>query len=100
MIQHTVAFRFDDDVDAVAFWARVDDLASIVGVEQFTVMRQVGRKNDFTDALSMHFASESEYAAYNSHPVHTAFVADVWKPSVADFIELDYVVVDHVVVDR
>ncbi|MEO6570262.1 MAG: Dabb family protein [Ilumatobacteraceae bacterium] len=95
MIQHTVAFRFHDDADTAAFWLRVDDLASIVGVEQFTVMRQVGRKNDFTDALSMHFASDSEYVAYNSHPVHTTFVDDVWKPSVADFIELDYVSVDR-----
>lgn len=95
MIQHTVAFRFRDDVDIGMFWLRVDDLASIVGVEQFTVMRQVGSTNDSTDALSMHFASDSEYEAYDSHPVHRAFVADVWLPSVADFIELDYVVVER-----
>lgn len=58
-------------------------------------MRQVGRKNEFTDALSMHFASDSEYEAYDNHPVHQAFVADVWSTSVADFIELDYVVAER-----
>lgn len=95
MIQHTVAFKLRDGADAEGFWARVDDLAEIPGVKQFAILRQVGLKNDFTDALSMHFESQSDYAGYNRHPVHRAFVADVWVPAVADFIELDYVVADR-----
>ncbi len=92
MIQHTVAFRLHDDADTDAFWARVDDLGELPGVQRFKVLRQVGRKNDFTDALSMHFESAEEYDSYNSHPVHVAFVDDVWSSAVVDFIELDYVV--------
>ena len=92
MIQHTVAFRLDHMADLEAFWARVDGLREIPGVVDFTVLRQIGSKNDFTHALSMHFASQDDYDAYNDHPVHVAFVEQAWIPTVADFIELDYVV--------
>lgn len=91
MIQHTVAFRLADAADAETFWSRVDDLSTIDGVRQFRALRQVGTKNEFTHALSMYFDSQTEYDAYNEHPVHVAFVEDAWLPSVADFIELDYV---------
>jgi hypothetical protein len=91
MIQHTVAFRLHDSADDSAFWARVDDLAAIDGVRNFRVLRQVGSKNEFTHALSMYFDSQVEYDRYDAHPVHVAFVHEVWMSSVADFIELDYV---------
>ena len=91
MIQHTVAFRLGEDADVDAFWERVGDLAAIDGVQRFETLRQVGTKNDFTDALSMFFDSERDYTQYNEHPVHVAFVNEVWLPNVADFIELDYV---------
>lgn len=91
MIQHTVAFRLSNTVDASEFWRRVGELRGLPGVRQFSVLRQVGEKNDFDHALSMHFESQADYDAYNSHPVHVAFVGDVWIPNVADFIELDYV---------
>ena len=91
IIEHTVAFRLGDEADADAFWARVGALADIGGVQQFRKLRQIGLKNDFTHALSMHFDSQTEYDAYNNHPVHLAFVNEVWLPNVADFIELDYV---------
>ena len=91
MIQHTVAFRLDAAADADAFWRRVDALSGIGGVRQFRVLRQVGQKNDFTHALSMYFESQAAYDGYNDHPDHVAFVQEVWLPSVADFVELDYV---------
>ncbi len=90
-IQHTVVFRMHNGADADHFLVRARELATIVGVSDFEVLRQVGRKNDFTHALSMYFKDHSAYDAYNSHPVHGAFVKDVWLPNVADFLELDYV---------
>lgn len=91
MIQHTVAFRFNDDVDVVSFWARVAALADIDGVQRFETLSQIGQKNDFTHALSMYFDSPQRYDGYNADPVHVAFVEEVWLANVADFIELDYV---------
>lgn len=90
-IQHTVAFRMNDGADADYFLARAPELAAIGGVNDFEVLRQVGRKNDFTHCLSMYFDDQSAYDTYNSHPDHLAFVNDVWLPNVADFLELDYV---------
>jgi len=92
MIQHTVAFRLDAAADSAAFWNRVDELRGIGGVVDFAVLRQVGSKNDFSHALSMHFETQDDYDAYNDHAVHVAFVEEAWIPNVADFIELDYVV--------
>ncbi len=91
MIQHTVAFRLRDTADKDEFWRRVGELRGLSGVRQFTVLRQVGQKNDFDHALSMYFESQADYDAYNAHPVHGAFVDEAWIPNVAEFIELDYV---------
>ena len=90
-IQHTVVFRMKNGADADHFLARARELATIGGVNDFEVLRQVGRKNDFTHGLSMYFDDQSAYDAYNSHPDHRTFVNDVWLPNVADFLELDYV---------
>lgn len=90
MIQHTVAFRLGDGADAGAFWARVETLGDIGGVQHFTKLRQVSLKNEYTHGLSMYFDSQTEYDAYNNHPVHVAFVEEAWLPHVTDFIELDY----------
>jgi heme-degrading monooxygenase HmoA len=94
MIHHTVAFRLNDQTGAATFLDRARELARIDGVLDFQVLRQVGAKNDFTHALSMYFDSQEHYDGYNSHPDHLAFVADVWIPNVAEFIELDYVAVE------
>jgi hypothetical protein len=51
----------------------------------------VGKKNTFTFGLSMEFASQQDYDAYNTHSDHVHFVEARWKPEVLDFIELDYV---------
>jgi hypothetical protein len=89
MIQHTVTFRLHPTVDEAAFPARARRLGELDGVGRFEVLRQVGRKNDFTHALSMWFPTQDEYDAYNAHPDHVAFVSDVWLRDVADFLELD-----------
>ncbi len=65
-------------------------LADIPGVEKFEQLRQVSRKNGHDFGFSMEFASQAEYAAYNGHPVHVAFVRDRWVPEVAKFLEADY----------
>lgn len=91
MIQHTVAFRLHESADDADFLDRARGLASIEGVHDFEVLRQVGKKSTFTHALSMRFAGQAEYDAYNDHPEHVAFVTDIWIPNVAEFVELDYV---------
>jgi hypothetical protein len=96
MIQHTVAFRLVGDCEQVAFLARARELGELPGVRDFEVLAQVGAKNEYTHALSMHFDSQADYDHYNEHPAHLAFVNDVWIPGVADFIELDYVDVGDV----
>lgn len=94
MIQHTVAFRLNPGADAASFIAEARALADIPGVTDFEVLRQVGEKTDLTHALSMRFESDEAYSGYNDHPEHVAFVNAVWVPNVADFIELDYVLLD------
>ena len=90
-IQHTVAFRLNADADADHFFARARELGAIDGVHDFVVLRQVGKKNNFTHGLSMYFDDQSAYDGYNNHPEHLAFVDGVWLPHVVEFLELDYV---------
>lgn len=91
MIQHTVAFRLGENANESAFWEGVATLKTIAGVHNFQILRQVGLKSDYTNALSMYFESQGDYDSYDAHPTHVAFVQNLWIPSVADFIELDYV---------
>ncbi|MEP7112098.1 MAG: Dabb family protein [Ilumatobacteraceae bacterium] len=58
-IQHTVVFRMNDGADADHFFTRARELATIDGVNDFEILRQVGRKNDFTHGLSMYFDDQS-----------------------------------------
>ena len=94
MIQHTVAFRLrhpQGSPEESEFFRRARALKHVPGVIDFRVMRQVGRKNRFTYGLSMHFVSDRTYNEYNAHPDHVAFVEEVWKRDVEDFLEIDYV---------
>jgi hypothetical protein len=94
MIRHTVAFRLKrppGSNEEASFLTAAQSLSKIPGVEQFEVLRQIGAKNNFSFGISMEFGDEAAYSAYNSHPVHTAFVESRWLPEVADFLELDYV---------
>jgi len=93
MIRHTVAFRLHHALGSAEerdFLDAASALADIPGVHGFEQLRQTSPTSDFTHALAMEFADQAAYDAYNDHPAHTAFVADRWRPEVADFLELDY----------
>jgi hypothetical protein len=53
-------------------------------------VREVSPKNGFRFGISMEFADEDAYAAYNANPDHVRFVEERWLAEVADFLEIDY----------
>ncbi len=94
MIRHTVVFTLKHPEGSSEERAFLDDARALGGlpsVRNFEQLRQVSTKNSFRYGFSMEFEDEAGYAAYNVHPVHTAFVRDRWVPEVADFLEIDYV---------
>ena len=94
MIRHTVAFKLKHPAGSElerAFLTAAQVLSAIPTVRKFERLRHVGKKNAFAFGLSMEFASQQDYDAYNVHPDHIHFVEARWKPEVLDFIELDYV---------
>jgi hypothetical protein len=90
-IRHTVAFRLKDEADEADFLATAARLAAIPGVEEFELLRETSPKNDFAFGISMEFADDGAYAAYNEHPDHVRFVQERWLAEVDDFLEIDYV---------
>ncbi|MEV8267117.1 Dabb family protein [Microbacterium sp. NPDC076911] len=94
-IQHTVVFRLvhpEGSVEEQAFLdAAPGILASIPGVQNFAVARQVSAKSTLTHQFSMTFADQDGYDGYNNHPEHVAFVANRWGAEVAEFQEYDFV---------
>lgn len=93
MIRHTVVFRLKHppgSQEEAAFLDAANGLAAIPGVGRFERLREVSPKNGFAFGLSMEFADQAAYDAYNSHPDHVAFVRDRWIPEVAEFLEVDY----------
>jgi heme-degrading monooxygenase HmoA len=94
MIRHIVPFRLKHakgSAEETGFLAANRKLADIPGVEQFELLRQISPKNDFDFCVSMAFADQTAYQAYNDHPDHIAFVQTRWLPEVADFMEIDLV---------
>ena len=91
-IRHSVVFSLvhEEGSDGEAgFLAALTALAQIPGVEAFELLREVSPKNAYDHALTMEFADQAAYAAYNDHPVHVAFVNDRWDQDVTDFLEID-----------
>ncbi len=91
-IRHLVVFTLRHEPgspEAEAFLAALSSLATVGGVEELEVVRQVGLKNSYQFAVTMEFASRSAYDAYNGHPDHVAFVRDRWDVEVTDFMEID-----------
>jgi quinol monooxygenase YgiN len=91
-IRHTVSFRLAHpagSTEEADFLSAAETLAAIEGVEAFEVLRQVGAKNSFDYGISMEFADQAAYDAYNEHPAHVRFVEERW-PEVAEFLEIDY----------
>jgi heme-degrading monooxygenase HmoA len=92
-IRHTVAFTLahgEGSAEEADFLAAAARLGEIPGVEAFEVLREVSPKNAFGFGLSMEFADEEAYEAYNEHPEHVRFVEERWLPEVAAFLEVDY----------
>ncbi len=92
MIRHIVPFRLEHaagSAEETSFLAALAGLAAIPGVQDLEVLRQVGKKNSFSHAVSMAFADDAAYQAYNAHPDHVAFVEGRWVPEVVDFAEID-----------
>ena len=93
MIRHTVAFRLRHPAGSTeerAFLEASLPLASIPGVQQFEQLRQISPKSEYTFGFSMEFADDDAYQAYNVHPLHVAYVSDIWIPEVEAFQEIDY----------
>jgi hypothetical protein len=93
MIRHIVPFRLKHakgSAEETSFLAALGKLADIPGVLNLQVLPQISPKNDFDYGVSMEFASNTEYQAYNVHPDHVAFVQGRWLPEVAAFMEIDF----------
>ena len=94
MIRHAALFRLKHaagSAEEASFLQALAELAQIPGVQDFQIGREISPKNDFAFAVSMIFADQAAYEAYNGHPAHVAFVQGRWIPEVADFMEHDTV---------
>ena len=92
-IRHTVAFDLrhpPGSAEEADFLATAEGLGAIPGVEAFEVLREVSPKNGYRFGISMEFADEAAYGAYNEHPDHVRFVEERWLAEVSDFLEVDY----------
>lgn len=93
MIRHTVVFKLKHAAGSpqeTAFLQAIKKLADISTVKNFECYRQVSIKNIYHFGVSMDFADQPDYQAYNVHPDHVSFVENRWKPEVTDFMEIDY----------
>jgi Stress responsive A/B Barrel Domain len=93
-IRHSVVFRLTHPERSQAeadFLAAITALAAIDGVEEFELMREVSPNNGYGFGLTMEFADQPAYEAYNAHPDHVGFVSSRWTSEVADFLEIDTV---------
>ena len=92
-IRHTVAFTLghpNGSAQERDFLEAAERLAEIPGVEAFELLDEVSPKNGYRFGISMEFADQAAYGAYNEHPDHVRFVEERWLPEVSDFLELDY----------
>ena len=65
-------------------------LTGIPVVQNFQAFNQVSQKNDYQYGFSMVFENREDYATYNEHPDHVAFVQDRWVKEVTEFLEIDF----------
>lgn len=93
-VRHSVVFRLahpEDSPEEREFLEAIAALAGIESVEAFELMREVSPKNRYRFGLTMEFADEAAYQAYNAHPAHVGFVSSRWDSEVSDFLEIDTV---------
>ncbi len=96
MIRHTVVFRLKhkrDSPEERSFLERSMVLADLPTVQKFEQLRQVSPKTNYHFGFSMEFSDQAAYDAYGFHPIHVAYVRDIWLTEVTDFMEIDYVAV-------
>jgi hypothetical protein len=79
-----------DSAEAASFLDALRALATIDGVRDLQVVRQVSPKNGCHFGASMEFANQAAFDAYNSHPDHVAFVEDRWTPEVTEVVDMDF----------
>ena len=93
-IRHTVVFRLrhpEGSEEERRFLATADEtLSAIPGVDAFEILSEVSPKNTYRFGISMEFADQAAYSAYNEHPDHVRFVEERWMTEVEDFLEVDY----------
>ncbi len=92
-IRHSVVFELrhgSGSSEEVDFLAAAERLRAIPGVEAFELLSEVSPKNGYRFGISMEFADEAAYAAYNDHPDHVRFVEQRWLAEVSEFLEIDY----------
>jgi heme-degrading monooxygenase HmoA len=92
-VRHTVVFTLahpEGSPEEAAFLDAARGLAAIPGVEAFELLRETSPKNGYRFGISMEFADQAAYTAYNEHPDHVRFVQERWLAEVADFLEVDY----------
>lgn len=94
MITHSVFFKLNHDKGSEAervFLEKAAALGSLPGVGNLQVLEEISPKNEFDYGLTMQFTDQAAYDSYSAHPEHTAFVQEIWLKEVADFQEIDYV---------
>ena len=96
MISHLVLIRLRDGLGEEReewFLAQAREvLGRIPGVANLRVGRNLRAECVHPFALVMDFADEAALQAYQVHPEHQRFLADIIGPLVADKQVLDYVV--------
>ena len=97
MIRHSVILTLKSSLspaDKLQYFAAVDELKKIPGVQKFEVLKQTSKKNPFEYGISMEFENQEAYDVYAVHSLHTAFVEKYWAACVEDFLEIDYPLLD------
>ena len=98
MIRHSVILTLKSSLspeDKMQYFAAVDELKQIPGVQKFEVLKQTSNKNPFQYGISMEFESPKAYDLYTNHSLHVAFVEKYWAACVEDFLEIDYQLLDQ-----
>lgn len=97
MIRHSVILTLKSSLspaDKLQYFAAVDELKQIPGVQKFEVLKQTSTKNPFEYGISMEFENQAAYDLYKNYTLHTAFVEKYWAACVKDFLEIDYQLLD------
>jgi len=98
MIRHSVILTLRSSLsseDKLQYFAAVDELMQIPGVQKFEVLKQTSTKNPYEYGISMEFENQEAYDLYAGHSLHTAFVEKYWAACVEDFLEIDYQKLDQ-----